>query len=61
MFKDEPQGMHWLHQAQQRFEGRRDFESLALALLNEANYLTHAKKKTEAAAIHDRLMAMERK
>lgn len=60
MFNDEKQGLRWLHQAQNRFESRREFESLTLALLNEANYLSHAKKHAEATAIRDRLMSMER-
>jgi tetratricopeptide (TPR) repeat protein len=61
MFGDEVQGLKWLHQAQQRFEGKQEFESLALAMHNEANYLAHAKKQAEAVALRDRLMAMERK
>ena len=57
---DEKQGLKWVHQAQQRFEARGDFESLSLSLQNEAEYLAHAKKRFEATAIRDRLAAMER-
>ncbi len=59
MVGDETQGFKWLHQAQKRFEARGDFESLTLALENEAGFFTQAKKNSEATALRERIAQLE--
>ncbi|HWA97520.1 MAG TPA: hypothetical protein VG713_03485 [Pirellulales bacterium] len=60
MCNEEQQGLRWLHQAQDRFDAAKDFDSLVKSLSNEAAYFEHTKKRKEAAAIKERLKTLER-
>ncbi|MCE9608286.1 MAG: hypothetical protein K8U03_25655 [Planctomycetia bacterium] len=60
MMGDVQQGLQRLHAAQERFESEGNWESLTLALANEAAFFEETKKKKEAAAIRFRLESLER-
>jgi hypothetical protein len=60
MMNDEPAGLRWLHDAQQRFEGNGDHELLAKCLWNESQYFDHkGKHKVEVEDLDTRLQAIE--
>lgn len=59
MMGDEKQGLQRLHAAQELFERQGNWESLTLALSNEAAYLDETKQKKEAAAVRARLASLE--
>ncbi|MCL4201405.1 MAG: hypothetical protein KJ000_02850 [Pirellulaceae bacterium] len=52
---DEPQGMRWLHSAQQQMEAQGDVEQLVQSLENEHEYLRRSDRKDAANAIRQRL------
>jgi hypothetical protein len=52
---DEPQGMRWLHSAQQQMEARGDVEQLVQSLENEQEYLRRSDRKDAANAVRERL------
>lgn len=60
MIGAEQEGIKRLHAAQERFEREGNWESLTLALANEAAYLEETKQNKEAAAVRRRLDELER-
>lgn len=59
MFGDEQNGLQRLHQAQGHFEMLKDWESLTLALENEAAYMENIEKRKDSSAIRSRIRELE--
>lgn len=56
---DQPNGLRWLHNAQQRFETTHDRAGLRQCLENEANYLAQFNKMDDASKVRQKMRELE--